>query len=625
VVRDLFDEIHEAHVKAKNPMHPSGKITGYEEKSGLPIVKLDSHPSTEPKQEKTADGERDILHASTDRNHLVQEGKEKARELKSHLKAVTDAVPGAHKPEVRAEKDPDRLNEKIHKEGQPVETIPDVLAGRIPVDSPEAHKEVVDKIKQTAPVVRDEDKFKKGDSKFGYRAHKLQVGVSPDMSAEVHVVPKEVADAGDDSHKDYKKGREAELDGDKETADTMAAKAKEKNDAAMSKFNERNRTKVDDKRESTGQDRGKEPPGSSGGKTPERSSSSEKQQGKADSGGLKVGDKVTLPNGKLATVAYVPAKSAQLPTYRFKLAGGGAVELRARDVEGKVKPEPKYKFGNTQINLDPASDAHKAIKGMQAKIQKEHRSDVHEDQDNPHVTVRYGVKDGDTSKLKDYISQQAPFEAKLGKTMAFPVSEHSEGAAPIVAHVESSDLHRINGEIEKHGDFAPSSFPDYKPHATVAYVKPEHAKRYSGMADGEGKTFNVKSIHVGDREGNTEEVPLKGGKAPDNVPRGTTINVDLDSTLAHSDSGGSRMHIGAPQPEMVDRIKKDLAAGKQVKIFTARVANDPDGKVREAIQRWSKQHLGVALEVTDKKQEDTGEILDDKAKHVEPNKGKVEG
>lgn len=107
-------------------------------------------------------------------------------------------------------------------------------------------------------------------------------------------------------------------------------------------------------------------------------------------------------------------------------------------------------------------------------------------------------------------------------------------------------------------------------------------------------------------------------KAPDDVSG--DIDVDLDSTLAHSDGGGARMHIGAPEQAMVDRIKKDIAAGKKVRIFTARVANDKDGKVREAIQAWSKKHLGVALDVTDKKLPGTGEILDDKAKQVKNGK-----
>ena len=41
------------------------------------------------------------------------------------------------------------------REGQPVETIPDILAGRLAVDSDEAHRDVADTIKQHATVVSD--------------------------------------------------------------------------------------------------------------------------------------------------------------------------------------------------------------------------------------------------------------------------------------------------------------------------------------------------------------------------------------------------------------------------------------------------------------------------------------
>ena len=403
---------------------------GYDSEDGLPIIKRKSvaranEPSPKPAKEDSPDGKRDILHASKDRAELVQEARDEAPLLKEGLEAVADKVPGAEVNAVRAEKSPKRLDEKIKREGQPVETIPDILAGRLAVDSDEAHRDVADTIKQHATVVRDQDNFKKGDSRFGYRAHKLQVQVSPKMSAEVHIVPKETAAQDDRQHPVYKQARAAELDGDTEKADALAEKAKGMNDAAKSRFDRRNEEKD---------------------QQPVKKSGAVKKSAPM-SEGHKVGDRVTLPNGKLATVAYAPAKDSQLPTYRFRGDDGTTTTMRA-------------------------SEAH-------ARVQK----------------------------------------------------------------------------------------------------------------------------------------------APDNV-KGTVL-VDLDRTLSFAREQEPRTHIGPPEPAMVARIKDDLAAGKKVKIFTARVANDPTGKVREAIQAWSRKHLGAALEVTDKKLPGTGEILDDKAEHVRSNTGRV--
>lgn len=184
------------------------------------------------------------------------------------------------------------------------------------------------------------------------------------------------------------------------------------------------------------------------------------------------------------------------------------------------KPEEvtKFKFGNTQADIPRDSEAAKALVAAQRAIDP---ADLVKDvngadgglETTPHVTVRYGIKGDDTAGIRAYLEKQAPFEATLGKTQAFPASEHSDGAAPIIAPVESPDLRRMEAELDKHGDFNERSFPDYKPHATVAYVKAGEAKRYTGMTETEGKKFTVSSVSISKKDGSTESVELKGGTA----------------------------------------------------------------------------------------------------------------
>jgi hypothetical protein len=66
------------------------------------------------------------------------------------------------------------------------------------------------------------------------------------------------------------------------------------------------------------------------------------------------------------------------------------------------------------------------------------------------------------------------------------------------------------------------------------------------------------------------------------------IGVDLDGTLAHYDGWKGADHIGEPIPAMVERVKRWLAEGKTVKIFTARVYCPPEPQsphtaIRESI------------------------------------------
>lgn len=115
----------------------------------------------------------------------------------------------------------------------------------------------------------------------------------------------------------------------------------------------------------------------------------------------------------------------------------------------------------------------------------------------------------------------------------------------------------------------------------------------------------------------------------------TWIAVDLDGTLAeyHGWNGGK---IGPPIPRMVERVRAWVKDGKEVRIFTARVANsgkrniygDTDGSEFvagqvKAIEAWCKRHIGRVLPVTATKDFECVAIYDDRAYTVRFNTGKL--
>jgi broad specificity phosphatase PhoE len=202
-----------------------------------------------------------------------------------------------------------------------------------------------------------------------------------------------------------------------------------------------------------------------------------------------------------------------------KPSGTGRAEgtQASNPTPGRNEPgEPvKYKFGSTQANIPADSEAAKALTTARSRISDADLAGKGKQigDGGNHVTVRYGIKGEDTEKIKSFLSAQSPFEATLGKTEKFPVSEHSEGSSPIIAPIEAPELHRLNAELEKHGDFAEPSFKEYKPHATVAYVDPAKADRYVGMTVTEGKKFTVFEIAISKKDGSQEVVKLEGKKA----------------------------------------------------------------------------------------------------------------
>jgi hypothetical protein len=124
------------------------------------------------------------------------------------------------------------------------------------------------------------------------------------------------------------------------------------------------------------------------------------------------------------------------------------------------------------------------------------------------------------------------------------------------------------------------------------------------------------------------------------------IGVDLDGTLAKYTGWQGVAVIGEPVPEMVERVKRWLANGREVRIFTARVWHpaEPQGVnpkspemaeyvgrkleadiAREAIKRWCKEHVGVELPITNVKDYGMIELWDDRAVQVVPNTGRMVG
>lgn len=95
------------------------------------------------------------------------------------------------------------------------------------------------------------------------------------------------------------------------------------------------------------------------------------------------------------------------------------------------------------------------------------------------------------------------------------------------------------------------------------------------------------------------------------------IGVDLDGTLAeyHGSMGNA---IGRPVPAMLSRVKDWIAAGIEVRIFTAR-ACDP-GQIPR-IHDWLNESGIGGLKVTNAKDFGMIALWDDKAVRVKKNTG----
>lgn len=134
-------------------------------------------------------------------------------------------------------------------------------------------------------------------------------------------------------------------------------------------------------------------------------------------------------------------------------------------------PEVKEaKFSSTQFNLP--GDLAFEVRQLAEQIPSE---DLAEDgrEINPHITVKYGLHTNDPEEVRQAVQDLKPVPIQIGKASIFQCKDDEGKPRHDVVNleVESSALHDLNNNICQRLECT-DTYPEYKPHITLAYVKP---------------------------------------------------------------------------------------------------------------------------------------------------------
>jgi N12 class adenine-specific DNA methylase/2'-5' RNA ligase len=253
--------------------------------------------------------------------------------------------------------------------------------------------------------------------------------------------------------------------------------------------------------------------------------------------------------------------------------------------EAEAKPET-HDYSSTQVNLPPA-DAD-AVRELGASIPDDALAGDGRET-TPHITVKYGLTTSDAEDVRKVLAGEGPITVTLGKTSTFKPSEGSDGAAVLKVSVDSPGLHRLNQKIAdalEHED----SFPDYQPHVTVAYVKPERAREFAGNAALKGRTITLSEITFAGKDGTTVTIPLGATPAAAEQPAPPAEPSAPVTPLTS---------LGKPFKELTKQERASLPAAERAALILAQLEAEekaPPPASRPAVSQPAKGQDPVVVE-----------------------------
>lgn len=259
-----------------------------------------------------------------------------------------------------------------------------------------------------------------------------------------------------------------------------------------------------------------------------------------------------------------------------------------------------HDYASTQYNLPPR--ASRRVGKLAAMIEDE---DLAGDgrEDTPHVTVRYGLLSDEPAKALALATRLGPVHATLGEVKVFSaatntVSDDSSAGLvtptgqPDVVYIEVDAplLHKLNRQLKQAYSHV-EKYREYRPHVTLAYVKPGQGAKYAGPCTLTGLSFDLhdfvfstregKRSHLRDKVSNVFCATGEGGGIDPTCKRGDAVHTSRQRHHASSRAAGDRTAEAAATTMEAPRAREE-AHGSFTPASYARTAEERAARAVQA-------------------------------------------
>lgn len=209
----------------------------------------------------------------------------------------------------------------------------------------------------------------------------------------------------------------------------------------------------------------------------------------------------------------------------------------------KTLQDGPHKFASTQIQLPPPI-ADKLLAFGNAIPDDDLNLEEGGRETDAHVTVKYGIHDDDPGPVIDLLDDEGSIFLTMGVTDYFS----HDGYDVLFVRVDSPDLEQLNELISTALDVT-DTYPDYHPHATIAYLKPGLGPKYANQTVLAGMTATIGEVTFSSSDG--EKVVLRtagdqsghdfhGNQWTSDVEKAPEGNFKLNETTLHDEHSSER-------------------------------------------------------------------------------------
>lgn len=193
-----------------------------------------------------------------------------------------------------------------------------------------------------------------------------------------------------------------------------------------------------------------------------------------------------------------------MPTAKLSDARPIATQsLESAEPKSQTTAATAHEWSSTQMNL-PAEIA-RTVLAFAESIPPDKVVPKEEGQDEPHITVLYGIDPGDAGPVKTALAGASPVRIKLGKMSIF----ENDDADVLKVDVDSPEIEAMNRKLREEVPHVEKQI-EYVPHLTVAYLKPGDGAEYVGKAitGVTGKRMRLAVVQFSSKNGKTEDIAL---------------------------------------------------------------------------------------------------------------------